>query len=563
MLVTPSRIRLGVAVALALTSFLAPSTAGAANRYAAPGAIGPEPCAESDPCALEPAIEGAMNDDWVIVKSGSYGSPDAPMTSSIEWTSTAFIRGEPGQPRPVLHFDVENALNVDNVLGAVHGLEIRNAKSGAIRGRTFADRVVAYSSATDGAACEIVGGSWHNTICHASGANGPGMRLVSPDDTQAFLRHVTAWASGENSAGLAVSATGTANVEVDASNTIVSGMANDAMAETASVPSSTAKIRFRYSSVNLTQTNDDGASMEFGPGNSRFEPLLANPAGGDFHQLPGSPTIDAGENVGLNGTTDFEGTPRALKVPDIGADEFVPPPTAVTGDPASVTRTSATLTGSVNPHSAPTTYRFEYGRTPSYGQSTPEQDAGSGIDPVPASAGIANLVPGTTYHYRLVATSGAGASAGSDRTFTTQAIPPPVVSGLKLDRKVFAIGTKLPLLLAAQAKTPVGTTIRFTLNEPAAVKLIFYRRTVGRLVGKKCRAPSRANTRRRRCTRRLKAKPSVSMLGRAGLNRVRFQGQLDGKRKLGLGPHEVAVVAVDGFGRSSPVRRASFRIARR
>ena len=559
------RLRVQIAIAAAAAAAaLAPSTAAAANRYAAPGASGPEPCAESNPCALKPAIEGAANDDWVIVKSGSYGSPGAPMTTPIEWTSSAFIRGELGQPRPVLHFDVENALNVDNALGAVHGLEIRNAKSGAIRGRTFTDRVIAYSSAAGGAACEVAGGSWHNTICHSSGADGVAMRLTSSEDAQAFLRHATAWASGANSTGLAVSATGTGSIEVHVAGTILSGTAKDATAETAPGFSSTATVRLRYSSVNQTQAADDGASMDLGPGISTPDPLLANPAGGDFHQLAGSPTIDANQDGGLAGTTDFEGTPRQIKVADIGADEFVPPPSAETGGAGFVPPVYVTLSGSVNPHSATTTYRFEYGTTTAYGESTPERSAGSGLDPVPVSAEVASFVPGTTYHYRLVATSSAGTGAGPDRTLVIPAGPPiPAVSGLEFEGKVFAIGTKLPSLLAAQTRTPVGTTIRFTLNEAAPVRLTFYRRAVGRLAGGRCRAPSRSNARRPKCTRRVKVKPSVSVPGRAGLNRVRFQGRLDAKRSLGLGPHEVAVVAVDRLARPSPVRRASIRIARR
>ena len=38
------------------------------------------------------------------------------------------------------------------------------------------------------------------------------------------------------------------------------------------------------------------------------------------------------------------------------------------------------------------------------------------------------MIPGTTYHYRLVATNGAGTTIGADRTFTTAGNPPPSVA---------------------------------------------------------------------------------------------------------------------------------------
>jgi hypothetical protein len=88
--------------------------------------------------------------------------------------------------------------------------------------------------------------------------------------------------------------------------------------------------------------------------------------------------------------------------------------------------TSATLEGQVNPGGGETTYRFEYGPSASYGQSTPVASIGAGNGGRPAVAQIQGLAPSTTYHYRLVASNAAGPSIGTDHTFTT--LPPPVVS---------------------------------------------------------------------------------------------------------------------------------------
>ncbi len=104
-------------------------------------------------------------------------------------------------------------------------------------------------------------------------------------------------------------------------------------------------------------------------------------------------------------------------------------PVATTGSPKSVTTTSATLTGELNPEGQPTTYSFEYGGNTSYGSHTAQISAGGGSSGVNASAAIGSLTPGTTYHYRLVASNGSGTTRGVDKTFTTSKLQPvPTVS---------------------------------------------------------------------------------------------------------------------------------------
>lgn len=96
-------------------------------------------------------------------------------------------------------------------------------------------------------------------------------------------------------------------------------------------------------------------------------------------------------------------------------------PTIETSTATQITDSQATLNGSVNPRGLPTHYRFEYGATPSYGNSVPQAgaDAGSGESAIQVSATLEGLRPGTTYHYRLVAINAVNASYGPDRTFTT------------------------------------------------------------------------------------------------------------------------------------------------
>jgi hypothetical protein len=96
-------------------------------------------------------------------------------------------------------------------------------------------------------------------------------------------------------------------------------------------------------------------------------------------------------------------------------------PAATTGAADAVTQTTVKLRGTVKPNSQDTTWHFEIGTTTVYGTNTAESApvvAGAGNTDV--SADVANLAPGTVYHYRLVATNASGSVPGKDKTFTTR-----------------------------------------------------------------------------------------------------------------------------------------------
>jgi hypothetical protein len=100
------------------------------------------------------------------------------------------------------------------------------------------------------------------------------------------------------------------------------------------------------------------------------------------------------------------------------------PPLVQTGLAGAVSDSQATLTGTIETYGDQTTYHFEYGLDTNYGSSAPagaEGVAGNSRTPRTFSRTIAGLQPGTTYHYRMVATNSAGTASGADRTFTTVA----------------------------------------------------------------------------------------------------------------------------------------------
>ena len=98
-------------------------------------------------------------------------------------------------------------------------------------------------------------------------------------------------------------------------------------------------------------------------------------------------------------------------------------PAAATGPLTALGATSATVTGTVNPVGRATTVWFEYGRTRAYGFRTTTREVGAGTGDVPVAVAITGLRPGLRYHYRLVARSSAGTSAGADSSFATTGLP--------------------------------------------------------------------------------------------------------------------------------------------
>jgi hypothetical protein len=102
----------------------------------------------------------------------------------------------------------------------------------------------------------------------------------------------------------------------------------------------------------------------------------------------------------------------------------IPSPWAVTAR-ASTTHSTATMTGTVFPGGSEngvrdTHYHFEYGTSTQYGSSTTEGDSGSELVGKVVVMQVGGLSPGTTYHYRLVATNSSGTSEGADATFKTR-----------------------------------------------------------------------------------------------------------------------------------------------
>lgn len=450
--------RLGTTALVALAAALAaPAAASAAStRYASPSGTGTT-CSSASPCPLGPAITGAASGDTVYVLPGS-SSPDY-SSATISVPNGVTVSGAPGARRPVIVFTTSGLSLGSN--DTVSGLELRNADTTgtALTDPGGANDVVeAVVASESGGGTALSGGNSssvtvRDSLLTSSGTNG--VALGSSGQLDAI--NVTAVSTGSSSYGVVSYSSNTGVTPacvagsagtVYATNVIARGTGADLRTDYQGCGpglTSLPQAALTVSTSNFrTATNASGQPVVTQSGGNQTSSsqtadasIFVNEAGGDFHELPGSPTENAGTATPLNGKslgpTDLDGDPRVLEGQvDIGAAELIPAPSVSTGPTSAITTTAATLTGSINPNGTSAVYAFAYGPTTSYGASTTAVATGAGTAPVAAGGQASGLSPATGYHYALV---GATVNAdftqlrfavGSDMTFTTGANAPPV-----------------------------------------------------------------------------------------------------------------------------------------
>jgi hypothetical protein len=219
-------------------------------------------------------------------------------------------------------------------------------------------------------------------------------------------------------------------------------------------------------------------------------------------------------------------------------------PAVTTGAATDVTTTTATLSGSLSPQGASTTYHFDYGPTTALGSATLSRPAGNGTDAVSATAALTGLRPGATYHYVLVASNEVGERDGAPQTFTTASArsPGPSITALRETKRTWVAGG-LSARMSGARQHARGTVISFTLNERATVGLAFQHNVRGH--------------------RGLVTAGTLRFIGHAGPNRVRFQGRISARTKLKPGAYTLRAAATDSAGRTSAPMTLHFTIVRR
>lgn len=124
-------------------------------------------------------------------------------------------------------------------------------------------------------------------------------------------------------------------------------------------------------------------------------------------------------------------------------------PEVVTLPASEVSATRASLPGTINANGLLTSYHVEYGTSEAYGSAAPvgfEDIVGQLRVPSTVNVVVEGLEPGTTYHYRVVATNSAGTTYGPDQVLATdttdgslrgfEEVTPPVKGGAQLSDAV-------------------------------------------------------------------------------------------------------------------------------
>jgi hypothetical protein len=148
----------------------------------------------------------------------------------------------------------------------------------------------------------------------------------------------------------------------------------------------------------------------------------------------------------------------------------------------------------------------------------------------------------------------------STRASKTIVVPTVQLTGVSQSNSRWQEGNALPHE-ARVKRPPVGTTFRFTVNQPATVRFAFTQRLRGRRVGHGCAAQSTKNRHRPNCTRTVTRGTLLFIVG-AGAHRVRFDGRLSEHKKLAPGRYALIITATGGAGRPA-TKTLTFTIARR
>jgi hypothetical protein len=143
-------------------------------------------------------------------------------------------------------------------------------------------------------------------------------------------------------------------------------------------------------------------------------------------------------------------------------------------------------------------------------------------------------------------------------------VPPPVppavagtLQSLSLSPSTFAAakGGQAISSVKKKVKAPIGTRVTYSISAAATVAFSVERKLVGRKVGKRCVKKTKANAGKKKCPLFKKLKGGFTHSGKAGQNRFKFSGRIQGKA-LSAGAYRL--VGLTGTTR----RTAAFKIVK-
>jgi Bacterial Ig domain len=491
-------------------------SASAAARFASPTGTPSASCLQASPCDIVTAVKSAATGDDITIEPGTYGSP-TPLTTILSDANKALnIHGQAGQPRPVINTIASQGIRLGghSTLSDVEIDDSAPAAYGFFATTTGAsvDHVYSHASGAGGYAC-YPNTTMIDSVCWASGPNGIAVSVLVVADATGTLNNDTLIASGTGGWAVDVYGVSGATMTINMSNSIARGAGADVYAWTDTFSNSKAIFTASHSNY-ATVVNGGGsgtvsATAAGSPTNQTTPPLFVDAATGNFHELASSPTIDAGGDSPLNGTTDLDGNQRDVGIhTDIGAYEFISPPFC--SNVSAVTKFATAI--KIQLHcgdilSAPLTYAIA--SQPKHG--TASLNASTGVVTYTPAAGYSG---GDSFTYRV--TSSHGTATASTASITVGAELPPGLSHVQYRHR----------------------KLSFTLSEAAKVTFVFTQRV-------------HRHTRKR---------GTLTVSGKAGSNTHRFNGRLPHGKKLTPGNYTAIVTATNAGGKSKSAR-LSLKIA--
>jgi hypothetical protein len=360
------KLRAGIVVGALIAGLLLASPVLAAQRWVAPTKQGAGDCSSQasagtikegfEMCGGQPLVAG----DEIIVTPGSY-----PITETLHTSESVSIHGLPGSPRPTIEKSsgaVGATLSAPNAQISYLAVENDQGGGAAISEGASIENVIATATGSDGVAI-LAPTLVRDSVAQTNGANGVAIETGPGGSVRA--ENVTAFSVGPSSYGVEAFADAFRfpvppeecfgfGGQVTAENLIAHGAADDLAAVNAGdcPPLPAPSITVDHSNYDMSHTDTTGGYITDNGNNqtsaAQTEPGAIFLAPGvwppNLHELATAPTIDGGV-ASMLGPSDPDGNPRTLgAAPDIGAFEFVPPPSAPM--PTSVMPTISNLTES-------------------------------------------------------------------------------------------------------------------------------------------------------------------------------------------------------------------------
>lgn len=307
---------IGAAACLALAG---PALAQADTRYASPGGADGAACTEQAPCSIATALIGASSGAEIVLLPGDYA-----IAFPFSLGGGVTLRGRDGAAATRIALSaslpVSDARVADvTINGTVGSGAVVELKNGGIVERAVLRAVTGSGGSS---VVQISPGGLVRDSVLTSSASSFGLYFVGASSAtlRAEARNVSVVTTAAGSSALRMNLPNVGD-PTQYTGRVRNSIFRGATKDLDVVGLGNQELQVGTSDFRAAFSSGGADVVDLG-GNIQDAPQFFDQAGGDLHQLPGSPTIDKGVLDTFMGTTDLDGQPRTIAGgPDIGADE--------------------------------------------------------------------------------------------------------------------------------------------------------------------------------------------------------------------------------------------------